>query len=403
MYVAGLLALALSAGSARAQGQGGLGLDLSGDSTTQGKEQSQDSGNLGLDLSGGTADAELQPRFALVGLDTPERAGAAVAKRWVGLLEEVALRTGRVVKAADPAEVREQLASDYESALRCEESSCLSAAAETLDADLLTTARLALEDEGWTLRLWTYDRDRGVVETDVVTGRKPNDNNFLREAGAALSARVTELARPRALLKVSCNVQQAVVRVGQRMLGVGTVEAKLPPGKVQLVVEADEYSTYTKMLTLAPGETQEVVVRLELSGPTPDGPPADAVAAVKKKSSRASSLPPIFSRPALYTTVVGLAALGVGLAMGAGLQGKIQDTNGDGVLELSRRDYLAVRQQSMVSTALMASGGAVAGGSLLWLFLVPARSEPVPSSVAPVANGTGTNGTTLHLVIGGSF
>lgn len=413
VYVASLLALALTAGPARAQDEGGLGLDLSGDSNTQSNQQSQDTGEgtspdaeaggmgLGLDLSSGPG-ADLQPRFALVGLDTPERAGAAQAKRWMGWLQSVALRTGRVAKAAEPAEVREQLASDYASALRCEAASCLSGPAETLDADLLTTARLALEDEGWTLRLWTYDRDRGVVETDVVTGRKPTDSNFIREAGEVLSKRVAALARPRSLLKVTSNVSQAVVRVGERMLGVGTVEAKLPPGEVQLIVEADDYSTYTKALTLVPGETQEVAVRLELNGPAPDGPPADAVAGVKKKKSGPSG-PSVFSRPALYTTVLGLAAVGAGVAMGMGLQGRVQDANGDGVMDLSRTEYMAARQQSMISTALMAGGGAVAGGSLLWLLIVPARSEPVSSSVAPVSSGKGTGGTALHFVLGGSF
>jgi hypothetical protein len=325
----------------------------------------------------------------------------------MGWLQAQAMRTGKVAQAADPAEARQQLAGDYDAALRCEESSCLSGPAETLDAELVTTARLALEDGGWTLHLWTYDRDRGVVETDVVQGRKPNDSNFIREAGAVLSKRVTELARQRAQLKVSCNVSQAVVRVGEKMLGVGNVEAKLPPGEVQLVVEADEYSTYTKKLTLAPGETQEVAVRLELNGPAPEGPPADAVAKVTKKSSRkpssSSGGPSVFSRPALYTAVVGLAALGAGVAMGLPLQNKAVDANGDGVLDITRTDYLAARQQSMLSTALMAGGGALAGGSLLWLVIVPQRSAPVSSSVAPVTNGKGSSDTALHLVIGGSF
>ncbi|QRK12480.1 PEGA domain-containing protein [Archangium violaceum] len=407
--VAGLLALALAAGPARAQG--GLGLDLSGDSNTQtpqeqsqdsSEDAAQDSGNLGLDLSGGSADADLQPRFALVGLETPERAGAAVAKRWVGWLQAQALRSGRVVRVAETAEVRQQLEADYDSALRCQEASCLRGPADMLDADLLTTARLALEDEGWTLRLWTYDRDRGVVEMDVVTGRKPNDSNFIREAGEVLSKRVEELARPRALLKVSCNVSQAVVRVGERMLGVGNVEAKLPPGEVELIVEADEYSSYTKTLTLASGETQEVSVRLEFNGPAPEGPPEDVV--VAKKSRKSSSGPSLFSRPAFYTTVLGLAAVGAGVALGMGLQGKAQDANGDGVIDISRKEYLAARQQSTISTALMAGGGAVAGGSLLWLLIVPQRSAPASSTVAPVSSGTGTSGTTaLHFVIGGSF
>jgi hypothetical protein len=420
VYVAGLLVLALTAGPASAQ-EGGLGLDLSGDTTTQTPQEQpaqeapegtpQESGgmslDLGMDLSATTPGADLQPRFALVGLDTPERAGAAVAKRWMGWLQAQVLRTGQVASAADVTEVPQQLEAEYENTLRCESAECFKGAADTLDADLLTTARLALEDEGWTLRLWTYDRDRGVVETDVVTGRKPADSNFIKQAGATLARRVSELAKPRSLLKVSVNVSQAVVRVGERMLGVGTVEAKLPPGEVQLIVEADEYTPYTKTVTLTPGKTEEVQVRLELNGPAPEGPPADAVASVKKKSSKSSSGgPSVFSRPALYTAVVGLAAVGAGVALGMSAKGVADRAtpDGSGVLGVTRREYEAARQQSTLSSALMAGGGALAGGSLLWLIIVPARSAPPSSSLGPVSTGTGGTGSTaLHLVVGGSF
>ncbi|HEX8436803.1 PEGA domain-containing protein [Archangium sp.] len=423
VYVAGLVALALTAGPARAQEGGGLGLDLSGDANTETPQEQpaqdapegtpQESGgmglDLGLDLSATPPGVDLQPRFALVGLDTPERAGAAVAKRWVGWLQAQALRTGQVAKATDATQVPQELEAEYENTLRCESAECFKSSADTLDADVLTTARLSQEGGGWTLRLWTYDRDRNVVETDVVTGRKPADSNFIRQAGATLAKRVSELARPRSLLKVSVNVSQAVVRVGERMLGVGTVEAKLPPGEVQLIVEADEYTPYTKTVTLTPGKTEEVQVRLELNGPAPEGPPADAVASVKKKKSSKSSSggPSVFGRPALYTAVVGLAAVGAGVALGMSAQGvaeRARTSDGTGVVGVTRREYEAARQQSTLSSALMAGGGALAGGSLLWLIIVPARSAPPSSSLGPVSTGTGGTGSTaLHLVVGGSF
>ncbi len=344
----------------------------------------------------------------LVGLDTPDRAGAAVAKRWVGWLQSQVLRTGQVASGADVTRSRSSSRRRYENTLRCESVECFKGFADTLDADLLTTARLALEDGGWTLRLWTYNRDRGVVETDVVTGRKPADSNFIRQAGDTLAKRVSELARPRSLLKVSVNVSQAVVRVGERMLGVGTVEAKLPPGEVQLIVEADEYTPYTKSVTLTPGQTEEVQVRLELNGPAPEGPPADAVAGVKKKkSSKSSGESSVFSRPAFYTAMVGLAAVGVGVVLGTSAKSVAdlaRTPDGNGVVGVTRREYEAARQQSAISSALMAGGGALAGGSLLWLIIVPARSAPPSSSLGPVSSGTGgTGGTALHLVIGGSF
>jgi hypothetical protein len=245
-----------------------------------------------------------------------------------------------------------------------------------------------------------------VVETDEVTGRKPADSNFIRQAGAMLSKRVTELARPRALLKVSSNVSAAVVRVGERMLGVGTIEAKLPPGEVQLIVEADEYTPFTRTLTLTPGKTEEVQVRLELNGPAPEGPPAEAVATKKKKSGKSSSSSSgggsLFSRPALYSAVVGLAAVGVGAALGSSSKGVISRAQPDsnGVVGVTRAEYQAAQQQGSLATALMAGGGALAGGSLLWLVIVPSRAEPPSSSLGTV---TDKGGTSLHLVVGGSF
>ena len=426
VYVAGLLALALAGGPARAQ-EGGLGLDLSGDANTQPPQPPPDSsegtssegtppesGNMGMDLSGGLdlsgavgPGADLMPRFVFLGLETPDKAGAAVAKRWMGWLQSQALRTGQVTAGPDAAEARQQLEAEYETALRCGDGACFRTPADTLDADLVTTGRLALEDGRWTLRLWTYDRDRGVVETDEVSGRKPADGNFIRQGGAMLAKRVTELARPRALLKVSSNVSSAVVRVGERMLGVGNVETKLPPGEVQLVVEADDYTPFTKTLTLTSGKTEEVQVRLELNGPAPEGPPADAVATRKKKSDKSSSGggASVFSRPALYTALVGLAAVGVGAALGSSSKGVISRAQPDasGVLGVTRAEYQAAQQQGALATALMAGGGAVAGGSLLWLVIVPARAEPPSSSLGPVSSGAGKSGTTLHLVVGGSF
>jgi len=361
----------------------------------------------GLDLSGAVGPgADLMPRFVFLGLETPDKAGAAVAKRWMGWLQSQALRTGQVAAGPDAAEARQQLEGEYETALRCGDGECFRAPADTLDADLVTTGRLALEDGRWTLRLWTYDRDRGVVETDEVTGRKPADSNFIRQAGAMLSKRVTELARPRALLKVSSNVSAAVVRVGERMLGVGTIEAKLPPGEVQLIVEADEYTPFTRTLTLTPGKTEEVQVRLELNGPAPEGPPAEAVATKKKKSGKSSSSSSgggsLFSRPALYSAVVGLAAVGVGAALGSSSKGVISRAQPDsnGVVGVTRAEYQAAQQQGSLATALMAGGGALAGGSLLWLVIVPSRAEPPSSSLGTV---TDKGGTSLHLVVGGSF
>src|SRR4051812_11107248 len=84
------LVLTLAAPPAVAQeDQGGMGLDLSGEDTSQPEQQETPAagegqpGAIGLDLSGDTANTELLPRVVLLGLDTPERAGAAMASKWL--------------------------------------------------------------------------------------------------------------------------------------------------------------------------------------------------------------------------------------------------------------------------------------------------------------------------------
>jgi hypothetical protein len=410
-----LLALFLAAGPALAQeDQGGFGLDLSEETTTDEQQEEQPSqeeeqappADTGLDVSGSAGD--LRPRVVLLGLDTPDRAGAAQAKRWLRWLQGVVQRNRQVAVVANPVTARQQLEGGYEGALRCQEASCFTNAASTLDADLLVTARLALEDDGWTLRLYTYDNDRREVETDVLTGKSPKDSRFILKSGTALEQRLGSLARPRALLRVSSNVPQAVVRVGDRVLGVGTVEARMPPGEASVTVEATDYEPFNRTVTLEPGQTEQVQAQLELAGPAPEGPsedPSPRVAAraptPRPASPGAAGGPSLFSRPPLYTALLGLAAVGAGFALGQqskGITSRFQEVDGQGVLNLTRSEYLAARQQSALATGLIAGGSAVAGGSLLWLFVVPTASQPKPS-VASTSGGT----STLHVVLGGSF
>jgi hypothetical protein len=406
-----VLALALGALPARAQeDEGGLGLDLSGSDTPQTEstesQETPEGGEqpgIGLDLSGEVTQVDLLPRVVLLGLDTPERAGAAMASRWLKALYTSVRSNSQWVLSSPLKEVREQLTDGYDAALRCTEASCLADPANTLDADLLVTARLALEDDGWTLRLWTYDRDRNKVETDVLTGRNPRDAKFMKEGAALLTQRVQGLARTRAILKVNVNVPQAVVRLGERTLGVGTLEAKVAPVEASLIVEADEFVPFAKTITPQPGETTTVEVYLETAGPAPDSP-LDPVAESRKQREGPSG-PTLFSRPAVYTAVVGLLAVGAGVLVGQQAKKvgtRAVDADGNGIADITRRERLDAASQANLSTALVAGGAAVAGGSLVWLMLVPqTESSKAAPSVAPATTGGST--TSLHLFLGGSF
>jgi hypothetical protein len=410
----GLLALAwmLVALPGRAEAQEeGMGLDLSSETSqpesTEMQEIPAEGGEqpgIGLDLSGEVSGAELLPRVVLLGVETPERAGAAAASRWVRALYTALRGTmEQAVPGASIKDARERLAEGYDAALRCAEASCFTEPADTLDADLLVTSRLALEDGGWTFRLWTFDRDRNKVETDELSGRNPRDAKFQQGAAALLAKRVRELARPRALLKVKVNVPQAVVRLGERTLGVGNIEARVAPGEGSLFVEADEFSPYAKTVNLPPGETTTVEVYLEGAGPAPEGP-TDVVAETRRKAD--SSGPTVFGRPALYTAVVGILAVGAGVIMGQGAQKvatRAVDADGNGIVDITRGERLNAQRQANLSTALVVGGSAVAGASLVWLVIVPTRSE-APRAATPGAPGSGGGGSTsLHLFVGGSF
>ncbi|WP_225408679.1 PEGA domain-containing protein [Stigmatella hybrida] len=396
-----LLMLAL-ASAAQAQG---MGLDLSGSEpppTDSDSEDTGDPGAVGMDLSADTAGAELLPRAVILGLDTPERAGAAVAGRWLRGLYGAVRGVGGVALGASLKETKERLSDGYETALKCTSASCLAEPSETLDANLLVTARLALEDDGWTFRLWTYDHDRGVVETDSLTGRNPKDAKFQQGGARLLADRLKSLAKPRSVLKVNVNVSQAVVRLGEKTLGVGSLEARVPPVESTLTVEAEEYSTYTKKLSLKPGETSSVDVYLESSGPAPEGP-GDEVASSRKKKSGPSG-PSIFKRPALYTAVAGLVAVGVGAFLGSDAKkvgDRAVDADNNGVIDISRGERIDAQSQANLATALMVGGAAVTAGSVVWLVVVPTKSAPPP--VAPGTDTAPASSTGLHVVFGGSF
>jgi hypothetical protein len=114
--------------------------------------------------------------------------------------------------------------------------------------------------------------------------------------------------------------------------------------------------------------------------------------------------PSLFKRPAFYSGVVGLAALGVGVAMGLQAQSvsdRARDANGDGVLDVTRVEVQDAEKQAQLATILMAGGGAVVGGSVLWLVLVPTKSAPPPSATVGASSGGASTG--LHLFAGGTF
>jgi hypothetical protein len=371
-----------------------LGLDLTG--SNSGQEQP---GEFSLDLTSELTRAELMPRVVLMGLDMPERSGSAVATKWLRRLYTAIRTNDQWVLSAPLKEVREKLGGGYTAALRCQEAECLAESADTLEADLLVTARLALEDKAWTLRLWTYNPDDGKVEMDVLKGRSPRELKFQKAGARLLARRVKGLARLRSILKVTVNVPQAVVRLGERTLGVGTLEARVPPGVANLTVEADEFTSFAQTITLTSGERNSVEVYLETLGPPPDSPSDIELA------RRGGAVPAVLKRPALYTAMVGVLAVGAGLMVrqqAREIARRAEDANGDGIADITRRERLSGRDKANLSTALVAGGTALAGGSAVWILLVPVQGE-APRATPRLASSGTSSSASLHLFLGGTF
>ena len=120
------------------------------------------------------------------------------------------------------------------------------------------------------------------------------------------------------------------------------------------------------------------------------------------------SSPTIFGRPALYTAVVGVLAIGAGVVLG--LQAKqiadrAPDTDGNGIANITRKERIDLKSKANLSTALLAGGAAVAGGSVLWLVrhARPERGSKGGGRGGPGAAAARASSTALHLLLGGSF
>jgi hypothetical protein len=132
------------------------------------------------------------------------------------------------------------------------------------------------------------------------------------------------------------------------------------------------------------------------------------VAKPRTKRESSSSSPAVLRRPALYTAVVGALVMGAGVAVrmqAKKLADQAPDTDGNGIANITRQERLDLKSKANLSTALLAGGAAVAGGSVLWLVLMPTQSaapKGPAANVAPGASG-GAPSTALHLIVGGSF
>ena len=109
---------------------------------------------------------------------------------------------------------------------------------------------------------------------------------------------------------------------------------------------------------------------------------------------------PLLQQPGFYVAMVGVVAAAVGAGFGLSaksIEGRAVDANGDGALDLTRREAESARSQANLANVLFGAGGAVAAGGAAWWLLAPVSSGTAGSqALAPRLDG-------FQLTFGGSF
>jgi len=368
-------------------------------------------GGLGLDLSSPPPPAgeDFRPSLAVVGILPETEDEADVASAVASALAQATRKRNTFNPVVAPDQARSSLGDGYADAIKCAEASCLETLGNNLDVERLLLGRLGREGKRFKLELLVYARGLGTLERASVEGRTKNEVN--RRARSALAPLLEKVADSLALLKLKTNLSGATVTLGERELGVGSMEKRVPTGTFTLKVAAPEYAPFEEEVRLAPGATLEVEATLrEL--PANRAPP-QVVEALKpsspevgaKTSSRGGG---VLTRPGLYVAVAGLAALGTGIALGLQVQAVAQrtrDANRDGLLDVTRAELLNAYNTAPYANGLMAAGGALTAGGALWFFLTPTPAPvaaPPPPSSEPSASRSPVPAG-LRIGVGGAF
>lgn len=375
--------LLLLGGAAPAAAQG-FGLDLSEETPAETPAQS-----FGLDLSG----PELRPTAAVVGARFGEE--GAPASFDASLVKALA-STGRFSRVLGPAEVAEKLgdADEALAARGCMEDACAIQLANQFDVDVVLFAQAPARGRGETT-LALYSRDTRALERMSATNAVSR-GSLAPGAADALASAIEPFTSPRALLKLTVNVEEATAKLGERTLGQGNLEVPITPVPDVLRVSAPGYTTWEQDVSASPGETIELSATLARAAPQQDLLAERPEAPVEVRA--ASTGTELYERPGFFLVIAGVAALGLGFGIGASatsVEGRAVDANGDGALDVTRAEALGAERSAVLANVLVASGVALAGGGVAWLVLTP--------SVQPAPAASVGSGSAVGLVLSGGF
>ncbi|HEY3450529.1 MAG TPA: PEGA domain-containing protein [Myxococcales bacterium] len=333
--------------------------------------------DLGLDLSDGP---DLRPTVAVVGIGAPGAAAPAEkarADKLATALVAASKKTNWFAKVMDPAQCAAKLGDGATAALACENAECLADLARQLGVDRILTSQMEFPADGPNLKLSALDVGGGAASLEVVDVlAQGKSNGFERSVAQAFKPLLQKFSTPLGTLKVVPSEPGATVEVGGRILGTGTVEKPVAPGVLKVRVTLPDYQPFETEVTLESKGTATVQAKLEkkilVAAQTGEAPPLET-------SKPASPSTPFYQRGGLYLAVVGLAAVGVGLAYGLkamDVQNRAQTPDANGLIPVSRWQRYQAIKDAQLGNVLMAAGGAAAIGGVVWFIVEPAPAPP---------------------------
>jgi hypothetical protein len=188
------------------------------------------------------------------------------------------------------------------------------------------------------------------------------DVAFLDKVLPQLRAALWALAVPNARLIVENADPALAVLIGGVRVGHGRVEVFRPRGDVMVSIGGTFYEPSDHPVSLKPGETTTVELRLV----------AKSIAPVAVKKSYAG----VMSRPGIYVAMTGLTllTLGAGLGFGTLVTGARLAEPGAPV-QVTRLDAMNAPGQAIVANVLIAAGLALSAGGIAWVAFTPTKTS----------------------------
>ncbi len=338
-----------------------------------------------LDLSEPEVPAEFRPTIAVIGVTSGETGADAVVDTRAKQLEAELLKstTGNAAfgTVMNPAQVAAALGADAAAARKCTDFACLDTIAKKLKVDRLISGLVTRSGPASLLTLHGFDRvlpevAEGLIESNEraekakiggfagIQGKSQaqKDKEFVKVAVPVFFEVLEKIKTSNGKITVDSGEATSVATINGAELGIGSFEKVVPRGGYDIKVTAAGYETYVTQVNVEPQKVAPVKVLLAAKE-IKVAPPA----VVEVRSGT-----PIFERPGLYIAIVGLAAVGAGIALGVGA--KNTETRGkpvNGISPISRAAVKGAQTNAMLANVLIGSGAAVAVGGGLWFALTP--------------------------------